>query len=124
MEGVLITADDLARRLAGLDGIGVGADGAVTRLAWTPEDAACRAWFADQAAALGREVLTDPAGNLWAVPDADRPLFAPSSEDSVNVIGPPTGAENCRSICGPGLGYLPAANSSRMRLKLSAVRSS
>ena len=27
----------------------------------------------------------------------------------LSVVGPPTGAENCRSICGPGFGVLPAA---------------
>src|SRR5437868_14530199 len=32
--------------------------------------------------------------------------------DSFNVVGPPTGAENWRSICGPGFGGLPEANPS------------
>ncbi len=64
------------------------ADGAVTRLAWTPEDAACRAWFAEQAADLGRTVETDPAGNLWAVPDADPPWWGAGSHlDSVRGGG-------------------------------------
>jgi N-carbamoyl-L-amino-acid hydrolase len=88
VEDVLITADDLARRLAGLDGIGVGPGGAVTRLAWTPEDAACRAWFAEQAAELGRSVEVDPAGNLWAVPDAEPPWWGAGSHlDSVREGG-------------------------------------
>jgi N-carbamoyl-L-amino-acid hydrolase len=66
----------------------VDADGAVTRLAWTPEDAACRAWFAEQAADLGRTVETDPAGNLWAVPDADPPWWGAGSHlDSVRGGG-------------------------------------
>lgn len=65
-----VSPDSLAERLAGLDGIGVTEQG-VYRLAWTPEDAACRAWFADQAEGLGLDVLRDPAGNLWACPSAE-----------------------------------------------------
>jgi N-carbamoyl-L-amino-acid hydrolase len=77
----VITADDLATRLAGLDGLG-------DRLAWTPEDAACREWFAGQAAALGHRVETDPAGNLWALPDGDGPWWGTGSHlDSVRQGG-------------------------------------
>src|SRR3954452_13426199 len=39
------------------------------------------------------------------VPDAPPPQF-------FSVVGPPTGAENCRSTCGPGFGGLPDAKPS------------
>ena len=87
MSGAPVTADELRDRLRGLDGIGEGADG-VRRLAWTPEDAACRAWFRAQAASLGRGCETDPAGNLWAVPAGDGPWWAAGSHlDSVRGGG-------------------------------------
>src|SRR5262249_13041068 len=54
---------------------------------------------------------------------ADFPL-ALNSAGSVSVVGPPTGAELMRSICGPGFGVFPADRSLMMRVKLSAVRSS
>jgi N-carbamoyl-L-amino-acid hydrolase len=83
----VIAAADLERRLAGLDGIGARDDG-LHRLAWTAEDAACRAWFGEQAAALGRRVETDPAGNLWALPDGDGPWWGVGSHlDSVRAGG-------------------------------------
>lgn len=83
-----IDAGDLAERLRGLDGIGVGRDGAVNRLAWTAEDEAARAWFAAQAAGIGRRVERDPAGNLWAVPDGAPPWWAVGSHlDSVRDGG-------------------------------------
>jgi N-carbamoyl-L-amino-acid hydrolase len=85
---VTIDAGDLAERLRGLDGIGVGRDGAVNRLAWTAEDEAARAWFAAQAAGIGRRVERDPAGNLWAVPDGAPPWWAVGSHlDSVRDGG-------------------------------------
>jgi N-carbamoyl-L-amino-acid hydrolase len=84
----VITAASLAGRLAELDGIGVEAGGAVYRLAWTPEDSACRAWFDRQARAAGLTVECDPAGNLWACPDADPPWYAVGSHlDSVRGGG-------------------------------------
>ena len=43
-----ISADELGERLRGLDGIGETPDG-VMRLAWTHQDAACRACFRAQA---------------------------------------------------------------------------
>src|SRR6202000_370228 len=43
---------------------------------------------------------------------------------SFSVVGPPTGAENWRSICGPGFGGLPDAKPSSTFPKLSLVRSS
>jgi N-carbamoyl-L-amino-acid hydrolase len=83
-----IEASDLAERLRGLDGIGVGPGGEVNRLAWTPEDGATRAWFEEQAAALGHAVERDPAGNLWALPDAGGPWWAVGSHlDSVRGGG-------------------------------------
>jgi beta-ureidopropionase / N-carbamoyl-L-amino-acid hydrolase len=86
-EGLVIVAADLAARLAGLDGIGEREDG-VTRLAWTPEDAACRAWFGAQAKALGLRVETDPAGNLWALPAGEGPWWGVGSHlDSVRSGG-------------------------------------
>ena len=36
-----------------------------------------------------------------------------------NVVGPPTGADNCRSICGPGFGLRPSAKPSSTFSKLS-----
>lgn len=77
----------LAERLAGLDGIGIRPSG-VNRLAWTPEDAACRRWFTEQAEAAGLQVESDPAGNLWACPDAEGPWWAVGSHlDSVRDGG-------------------------------------
>src|SRR6267154_684589 len=43
---------------------------------------------------------------------------------SFSVVGPPTGAENWRSICGPGFGGLPEAKPSSTLPKFSLVRSS
>jgi N-carbamoyl-L-amino-acid hydrolase len=83
----MITAAGIARRLSGLAEIGVGPAG-VVRLAWTPEDAACREWFSAQARELGLSVERDPAGNLWARPPADPPWWAVGSHlDSVNGGG-------------------------------------
>ena len=83
----MISADGIARRLSGLDGIGVGSGG-VVRMAWTPEDAACRAWFARQASELGLWLSRDPAGNLWACPADASPWWAVGSHlDSVRGGG-------------------------------------
>ena len=88
----MITARDLAARLADLQPIGLGPAG-TTRLAWTPEDAAARAWFEGQAAAGGLRPERDPAGNLWAVPDADGPWWGVGSHlDSVRSGGRYDGA--------------------------------
>jgi N-carbamoyl-L-amino-acid hydrolase len=46
--------------------IGVSRAGGYERLAWTREDADCRAWFAQSAAGRGLDVETDRNGNLWA----------------------------------------------------------
>lgn len=83
-----IDAQDLAERMSGLDAIGVGPGGEVNRLAWTPEDDACRAWFEEQAARLERTVERDPAGNLWALPEGAGPWWAAGSHlDSVRDGG-------------------------------------
>src|SRR5688500_12218690 len=50
----------------GLAAIGRDPAGGWTRLAWTDEDRAARAWFSAEAAARGLAVEQDPAGNLWA----------------------------------------------------------
>ncbi len=50
----------------GLAAIGRDPAGGWTRLAWTDEDRAARAWFSSEAAARGLAVEQDPAGNLWA----------------------------------------------------------
>ena len=50
----------------GLAAIGRDPGGGWTRLAWTEEDRAARAWFEAQAADRGLTVERDAAGNLWA----------------------------------------------------------
>jgi N-carbamoyl-L-amino-acid hydrolase len=50
----------------GLAAIGRDPGGGWTRLAWTEEDRAARAWFEAQAADRGLTVERDTAGNLWA----------------------------------------------------------
>ncbi len=83
----MITAEGLVARLDALGDIGVGPEG-VYRLAWTEEDAATRAWFERQAAEVGFRVRRDPAGNLWACPDADPPWWGIGSHlDSVRGGG-------------------------------------
>ncbi len=83
----MIAAQRLAEALGELDDIGVRAEG-VYRLAWTPEDAATRAWFERHAELAGLEVMRDPAGNLWACPDATPPWPAVGSHlDSVRGGG-------------------------------------
>jgi N-carbamoyl-L-amino-acid hydrolase len=84
----MISADSIGDRLAGLDRIGVDSDGEVNRLAWSDEDAACRAWFERQAADVGLSVKRDPAGNLWACPETDPPWWGVGSHlDSVRGGG-------------------------------------
>jgi beta-ureidopropionase / N-carbamoyl-L-amino-acid hydrolase len=83
----VITTGALAARMDGLAGIGVGPEG-VRRLAWTEEDALTRAWFEEQAAGIGLRAERDPAGNLWACPDADPPWWGVGSHlDSVRGGG-------------------------------------
>ena len=84
---LVIGADELRDRLAGLEPIGLGEDG-TTRLAWTPELAAAEDWFREQAAAGGLRVERDPAGSLWAVPEVAGPWWATGSHlDSVRSGG-------------------------------------
>jgi N-carbamoyl-L-amino-acid hydrolase len=84
----VITAGKLEELLADLIPIGLGEDGGTTRLAWTPEDEQAAAWFARRAAAIGRRMERDPAGNLWASPDGDGPWWAVGSHlDSVRAGG-------------------------------------
>ena len=78
--------------LGALEAIGRGERG-MTRLAWTPEVAQADAWFAEQADALGLRVQRDPAGNLWACPDAPPPWWGVGSHlDSVREGGAYDGA--------------------------------
>lgn len=88
----MIAAADLSARLEELVPIGRGPRG-TTRLAWSAEDAAAGDWFRAQAAATGLRVERDPAGNLWAVPDAPPPWWALGSHlDSVREGGSFDGA--------------------------------
>jgi beta-ureidopropionase / N-carbamoyl-L-amino-acid hydrolase len=88
----VIGGADLAARLEGLMPIGRGPRG-TTRLAWTDEDAAAGQWFREQAAGAGLRVERDPAGSLWAMPDAPPPWWAMGSHlDSVREGGPFDGA--------------------------------
>jgi beta-ureidopropionase / N-carbamoyl-L-amino-acid hydrolase len=83
----LITAEGIAARLAPLDAIGTGPQG-VTRMAWSEEDAASRAWFAEQAQRGGLIARRDPAGSLWACPQTEPPWWGVGSHlDSVRDGG-------------------------------------
>ena len=55
-----------------------GLSGGYRRFSWTPEDAACRAWFTRAAAERDLRVLTDRNGNLWAW--WDPPGLAPGAK--------------------------------------------
>jgi beta-ureidopropionase / N-carbamoyl-L-amino-acid hydrolase len=88
----VIAAADLAELLSGLEPIGRSEQG-TTRLAWTAEDEAAGIWFAETAAAAGLRAERDPAGNLWACPDAPAPWWAVGSHlDSVRNGGRYDGA--------------------------------
>jgi N-carbamoyl-L-amino-acid hydrolase len=88
----MIDADELRRRLAGLEPIGLSERG-TTRLAWTAEDDAAGAWFATQAADGGLRVERDAAGNRWALPPGEGPFWAVGSHlDSVRDGGRLDGA--------------------------------
>jgi beta-ureidopropionase / N-carbamoyl-L-amino-acid hydrolase len=89
---VTIAARDLAGLLSGLEPIGRSERG-TTRLAWTPEHEAAAAWFARTAAGMGLRTERDPAGNLWACPEAPGPWWAVGSHlDSVREGGRYDGA--------------------------------
>jgi N-carbamoyl-L-amino-acid hydrolase len=84
----VIAAGDLADLLADLIPIGFDEADGTTRLAWTREDEEAAGWFARRAAAIGRRMERDPAGNLWACPDAPGPWWAAGSHlDSVRSGG-------------------------------------
>jgi beta-ureidopropionase / N-carbamoyl-L-amino-acid hydrolase len=87
-----IQAADLAELIAGLEPIG-NVDGATTRLAWTPEHEAAAGWFTETAARVGMRCERDPAGNLWACPEAPAPWWAVGSHlDTVREGGRYDGA--------------------------------
>jgi len=84
----MITAAHLNELLSDLVPIGFDETGATTRLAWTREDEEAAGWFARRAAAIGRRMERDGAGNLWAVPDTPGPWWAVGSHlDSVRSGG-------------------------------------
>jgi N-carbamoyl-L-amino-acid hydrolase len=84
----VITAEKLEELLSDLVPIGLDETGATTRLAWTREDEEAAGWFARRAAAIGRRMARDGAGNLWAVPDTPAPWWAVGSHlDSVREGG-------------------------------------
>jgi beta-ureidopropionase / N-carbamoyl-L-amino-acid hydrolase len=88
----MIAAADLAARLEDLVPIGRGPLG-TTRLPWSEEDAETGEWFRAQAKAGDLRAERDPAGNLWAVPDAPPPWWALGSHlDSVRQGGSFDGA--------------------------------
>lgn len=92
MPEVSIEASDLAKLLAGVEPIGCAA-GTTTRLAWTPEHEAATAWFTETAARIGMRTERDPAGNLWACPEAAAPWWAVGSHlDTVREGGRYDGA--------------------------------
>ena len=65
-------ADDFERMWSDLAPVGrSGSSGGYNRSPWTPAELELRAWFADQAAARGLRLETDPVGNAvaWWEPD-------------------------------------------------------
>ncbi len=89
----MITAAELEELLADLVPIGLDDAEATTRLAWTREDEEAAGWFARRAADIGRRMERDPAGNLWACPDAPGPWWAVGSHlDTVRDGGQYDGA--------------------------------
>ena len=88
-----IGARDLAGLMRDLVPIGLDETEGTTRLAWTREDEEAAGWFARRAAAMGRRMERDPAGNLWACPDVPGPWWAAGSHlDSVRGGGRYDGA--------------------------------
>jgi N-carbamoyl-L-amino-acid hydrolase len=84
----LIDAAELEALLSDLIPIGLDEEGATTRLAWTDQDEQAAGWFARRAEAIGRRMERDPAGNLWACPEAPPPWWAVGSHlDSVRRGG-------------------------------------
>lgn len=88
-----VAAEDLAELLDDLLPIGFDEADGTARLAWTREDEEAAGWFARRAAAIGRRMERDPAGNLWACPDAPGPWWAVGSHlDTVRGGGRYDGA--------------------------------
>jgi beta-ureidopropionase / N-carbamoyl-L-amino-acid hydrolase len=89
----VISAADLDELLVDLVPIGLDDAEATNRLAWTREDEEAAGWFARRAEAIGRRMERDPAGNLWACPDAPGPWWAVGSHlDTVRDGGQFDGA--------------------------------
>jgi N-carbamoyl-L-amino-acid hydrolase len=89
----VISAADLDALLVDLVPIGLDDAEATNRLAWTREDEEAAGWFARRAEAIGRRMERDPAGNLWACPDAPGPWWAVGSHlDTVRDGGQFDGA--------------------------------
>jgi N-carbamoyl-L-amino-acid hydrolase len=89
----VITPAELDELLVDLMPIGLDDAGATTRLAWTREGEEAAGWFAGRAEAIGRRMERDPAGNLWACPDAPGPWWAVGSHlDTVRDGGQFDGA--------------------------------
>jgi N-carbamoyl-L-amino-acid hydrolase len=87
-----ISAGDLSGRLSLIAEIGKDAGG-TTRLAWSPEMGEAKHWFYRQARSIGLTPRQDPAGNLWAVPEAEPPWWVIGSHlDSVRQGGTYDGA--------------------------------
>jgi N-carbamoyl-L-amino-acid hydrolase len=72
-----------------LSAIGLQADGATTRLAWTDDAAAAAAWFDRSATRLGLEPRVDANGNRWAwsCPPTAGAIVTGSHLDSVRAGG-------------------------------------
>ncbi len=109
----MISATELEQLLADLVPIGLDDAEATTRLAWTREDEEAAGWFARRAADIGRRMERDPAGNLWACPDAPGPWWAVGSHlDTVRDGGQYDGA------LGVAAGFAVAA---RSKLPLAVI---
>jgi beta-ureidopropionase / N-carbamoyl-L-amino-acid hydrolase len=113
----VIETEALAARFEALGDIGVGPEG-VYRMAWSEEDGLTRAWFERQAADVGLRVERDPAGNLWACPDAAAPWWGVGSHlDSVRgggrfdgPLGVACGFEIAATTGGPPVAVLSFAD--------------
>ena len=75
-------------------------------------------------AALARTLEAPVAQAIEVLEDAVLVVEHRQTFTDFSVVGPPAGADNCRSICGPGFTGLPLAKLSSTFSKLSAVRSS
>ena len=77
------------RLLADLDHLRtIGAVGTgVSRMAFTDQDIAARAWLAAQMAEAGLEVTVDPCGNLFGLPPGDAPCLLVGSHSDTQPLG-------------------------------------